>query len=249
MQQASMDPNAMAQSIAQALAMQQQQQQGLSPEQIDQMLRTARPNQALIDALWGDNATPESRMQALAEYTQQIVANATAHAQVIASQYLQDYNQHVSPLLEDARYLSEQRFYGDLYEGHPGLKQFDPMVKQLLPQLRQQAEFPKERDKQASWVREQFIQQLKQAQPDFDPTRPPVVQQQQNRFQPQQQQPQQQQFSGQHQQPVQQQQPRQTTQQQTPPALSAGASGGAPARPPAGVPTGAARLSALIPQT
>lgn len=165
------DPTAMAEAFAAALQRNAPQPapQQMSPEQIDQMLRTYRPGQDLIEQLFGDTATAESRMQALQGLVQGVVANATAHAQVLADNYIQQYHASVSPHLDDARELSQERFYQSLYEGAPGLKQYDPVVKQFLPQLQQDPQYPKDRGQRAAWVRDKVSGVLKQSNPQFDP--------------------------------------------------------------------------------
>lgn len=147
------------------------QQQQLSPEQIKQMLRTYTPDQSLHDMLFGENLTPDQRISALNNMVQGIVSNATAHAQVLVEDYLQRYHQEVSPTFEDAKYLSQQRFYDDLYQGNDGLKQYDPMIRQLMPQFESQPDYPADRGKRSEYVRNKSIELLKQTQPTFDPTK------------------------------------------------------------------------------
>lgn len=158
-----------------AAAMQQNQpppqQPQLTPDQLDQMLRTYRPDQALHDALFGENASAESRMAALGNLVQGIVANATAHAQVLANDYISQYHQSVSPHLEDAKYLSQTRFYDDLYKDAPGLKQYEPLVKEYLPKFQNDKDFPQERDKRVSFVKDKFTGLMKQVDPNFDPVK------------------------------------------------------------------------------
>lgn len=209
-QQPGIDPNALAEAMAQAFARNapQPQQAPMSQEQIDQMLRTYRPNSDLLEQMFGENAGNESRLAALQSMIQGIVSNATAHAQVLAENYLQQYHQSINPHLEDARQLSQERFYSSLYEGAPGLKQYDPMVKQFMPQLQQDPQYPRERDKQIEFVRDKFTGLMKQANPQFEPG--PAQQPQRQNNQAQQQTP-------------------------TPPSLGSGASGGqAPAQPTGG---------------
>jgi hypothetical protein len=170
--QPGVDPTAIAQAFAQALRDNQPppQQPQLTPEQMDQMLRTFRVGPDLVDALFGDNASPESRMAALSHLVSGVVANATAHAQVLADNYINNYHQQINPHLEDARELSQERFYTQLYEGAPGLKQYDPIVKEFLPKLQADPGYPKERAQRTQFVRDKVTGILKQTNPQFDPT-------------------------------------------------------------------------------
>ena len=205
-----MDATAIAKAFADALKQNQPapQQPQLTPEQMDQMLRTYRPGADLIEAMFGEHANNETRMQALQGLVQGVVANATAHAQVLADNYISNYHNQINPHLEDARELSQERFYESMYKDAPGLKQYDPIVKEFLPKLQQDKDYPKERAARVGFVRDRVTGILKQTNPAFDPAQAPVsVAQQQRPQQP----------SHQSQQPS-----------ATPslPALGAGASGG-----------------------
>lgn len=175
-----MTPTDIAAAVALALKQtmlqqqpQQQQQRQMSQAEIDQLLGTYNPDQALHDALFGPNATPETRMQGLQHLVQGIVANAAGMAQEISYQHLQKFNEHISDPLEDARYVANARFFDEIYDGHPALKQFDPLLKGQLSQYEQAQDYPKDRAARAAYVRDKFIPIVKQIQPDFDPTRPP----------------------------------------------------------------------------
>lgn len=174
-----MDANALATAMAQALAQQQQQQQRqappppMSPEQIAQLQRLYNPEEQLIEMLFGETANTQTRMQALQQLVGGVRDNWRAEAGLIADHTGQTLYGAINPYLEDARELSQERFFGQIFEGHPGLKPLEPMIRQSLPAFESHADFPKERAKRAEFVRQQAIQLAKQVSPDFDPVKPP----------------------------------------------------------------------------
>ncbi len=149
---------------------QQPQPQQLSPEQIDQMLGTYRVDDNVGRLLFGDALTPQ-QLEALNMIVVGAVTNATKQAQLIAEHQAQTLYGHIEPHLNDAREYGQERFFGQLYEGHDGLKQFDPLLRNMLPQFEQLPNYPKTgRKAQAEFVRKQAIELIKQTQQDFDPT-------------------------------------------------------------------------------
>lgn len=134
-----MDANALATAMAQALAQQQQAQQRqappppMSPEQIAQLQRLYNPEEQLIEMLFGDSANTQTRMQALQQLVGGVRDNWRAEAGLIADHTGQTLYGAINPYLEDARELSQESFFGQIFEGHPGLKAIEPFIKQYLP--------------------------------------------------------------------------------------------------------------------
>jgi len=176
-----MDANALATAMAQALAQQQQAQQRqappppMTPEQIAQLQRLYNPEEQLIEMLFSDTATPQTRMQALQQFAEGLRNNWRAEAGLIADHTGQTLYGAINPYLEDARELSQERFFGQIFEGHPGLKAIEPFIKQSLPTFESHPDFPKDRGKRAEFVRQQAVTLAKQFSPDFDPAKPPVT--------------------------------------------------------------------------
>ncbi len=163
--------NAFKEAFAQNNLQPVQQQAPPTQEQLDQMLRTYRPDASLYASLFGDAASEETRMQALSSMIQGIVANATAHAQVLAEDYLQRYHGQISPHLEDASYMANTRFNDDLYTKAPALKQYEPLLKDYLPRFQQDKDYPRDRASRAQFVVDKFSAIMKGVDPAFDPTK------------------------------------------------------------------------------
>ena len=176
-----MDASALAQAMAQALAQQQQQQQRqappppMSPEQIAQLQRLYNPEEQLIEMLFGDAANTQTRMQAFQQLIGGIRDNWRAEAGLIADHAGQTLYGAIDPYLQDARELAQERFFGQVFDGHPGLKAIEPFIKQSLPTFESHPDFPKDRAKRAEFVRQQAVTLAKQFSPDFDPVKPPVT--------------------------------------------------------------------------
>lgn len=176
-----MDANALATAMAQALAQQQQQQQRqappppMTPEQIAQLQRLYNPEEQLIEMLFSETATPQTRMQALQQFAEGLRNNWRAEAGLIADHTGQTLYGAINPYLEDAREVAQERFFGQIFEGHPGLKAIEPFIKQSLPTFESHPDFPKDRSKRAEFVRQQAVTLAKQFSPDFDPAKPPVT--------------------------------------------------------------------------
>lgn len=176
-----MDANALATAMAQALAQQQQQQQRQAPpppmttEQIAQLQRLYNPEEQLIEMLFSETATPQTRMQALQQFAEGLRNNWRAEAGLIADHTGQTLYGAINPYLEDAREVAQERFFGQIFEGHPGLKAIEPFIKQSLPTFESHPDFPKDRSKRAEFVRQQAVTLAKQFSPDFDPAKPPVT--------------------------------------------------------------------------
>lgn len=150
---------------------QQVQQPQLSEEQIDEMLKTYRPNNDLINALFGDGATPDTRMAAFQQMVSGIVENATAHARIIAEAQRRETLQAFHPHMQDLQEISTDRFWGDLYKDSEGLKQFEPFLKTMLPQFQAQPGWPQSRADRVKHFKEVSVPLIKQFQPDFDPAK------------------------------------------------------------------------------
>lgn len=169
--------DAMAEAFAKALAKNaprqqvQQQQPQLSQEEMDQHFRTFRPSEALVEALFGEGATPQTRMAALSHITQGIVANATAHANILAQHHIQQYGSQLTPDLQELRHIADGRFFEELYDGAPGLKSDEPILREMMPTFKSAQDFPKEdRRAQPAYIRDKFIALRKQSDPNYDPT-------------------------------------------------------------------------------
>ncbi len=218
-QQGGIDPNALAEAMATAFAKAapqqapQMQQQPLTQEEIDRQLRVFRVGQDHYEQLFGDNASMESRMATLNAIVSGAVNQAITAAQLLSEGMVNDYHGRVLPYLEDARHISQERFYSGMFEQFPGLKPYDAMVKQFMPQLEQMPDFPRERDGRVKFVADKFSSILKQSQPDFDPARGPAPQQPQR-------------GGGMQPQHTQQQVSSQQPAQSTPPPMAHGQSGG-----------------------
>lgn len=151
----------------------QQQQPQLTQEQIDQMLGTYNPDMSLVQALFGDDPERnQTRLEALQNMIRGVIANATGHGNVLVQDYLGRYHQQQAEALEDARWLAQQRFYDDLYKGNDGLRPYDAVIKNMIPQFEQMPNYPKSKADRASFVRDQVVALFKQTQPQFDPTKP-----------------------------------------------------------------------------
>lgn len=162
---------AVAQAVAQNIPQQPQMQQQLSPEQIAELRGTYTPNEQLLGLLFGEQANPQTRLQALQELVEGIRYNALREAQIMHQHGLQQLYQHIQEPLEDARYLGQQRFMQDLYQGHDGLKQYEPFVKEMLPQFEKHEQYPQDRAARAEFVRKQMVDIIKKHNPQFDPTK------------------------------------------------------------------------------
>lgn len=156
-----------AQSVQQSLPQAPPQQ--LTQEQYDQMFATYRPNNDLVNALFGETATPESRLAALSQLVDGITRMAGHHALYLADGRVQEFGQTIAEPLEAARYLDNQRFFEELYKDHDGLKSFDPMIRGTLNAITGAPNYPRERDKRVAFVRDHYTNMLKQHDPNFDP--------------------------------------------------------------------------------
>jgi len=166
--------SAVAMALRQSMPQQQPQQRQMTQEEIDARLGTFVPDMGIVEALFGANATPEGRLQALTYIVQSTVANATGHARYLSEDYLKKYHAHIAEQLEDAKYAANERFYDGIYQGHEGLKPFDGLLRQMLPTYEQAPDYPTDRSERAKYVREKFVPHVKTIDPNFDPTRPPV---------------------------------------------------------------------------
>lgn len=166
----------MAEAFAKALAKNQPRQQGqppaqLSQEEMDQHFRTYRPGQGLLDALFGETATNDTRLAALNHLIQGVVANATAHANILAQHHIQQYGTQLNPDLQELRHIADGRFFEELYDGAPGLKNDEPILREMMPTFKSAEDFPKDnRREQPKYIRDKFIALRKQSDPNYDPT-------------------------------------------------------------------------------
>lgn len=177
-QSSDLNPTALAAMMAQAMAanmpQQQVQQQQLTPEQIAELRGTYNPDQQLIDLMFGETANPQTRMQALASMVEGIRYNAMKEAEIMVQHMGRQMLDHLREPLEDARSYGKDRMFTKLYEGHEGLRQFDPVIRGTIQQLEQQQGWPMDRDQRVEYARKHYIDMLKAANPQFDPTQAPA---------------------------------------------------------------------------
>lgn len=169
--------SALAQAMQQTQSQQQPQAPQMTPEQMAQLQKLYSPEQQLHDALFGDGATPETRMQALGQFVDGLRQNWRAEAGLIADHTGQTLYGAIDPYLQDAREVAQSRFFETVYKDHPGLQAYDPFVRQYMSVVESDPQFPKERDKRAEFARERVVQQIKQLSPQFDPRVAPAPQQ------------------------------------------------------------------------
>lgn len=158
----------------------QQQMPQMTQEELDQHFRTYRIHPQLLDAMFGEAATNETRMAALQHIVQGSVANAVAMSNIMAQHHISQYQQQLDPDLQEVRHLAESRFFDETYDGHPGLKTLEPIIREMLPKFREAEDYPKaDRRAQPKYVRDKIIALQKQVDPNFDPTGGQGQQQQQ----------------------------------------------------------------------
>lgn len=136
------------------------------------MLRMFQFNPQWHEDLHGDGTTPERRMAAYTQMVQAAVQNATAVAHAMHQQQMSQLIQELNPHIAELTHLADTRFFDEVYDGHKPLKSYEPVLRQLMPQFRQDPNFPKARHEQPAWLRKQFIELQKKADPNFNPVDP-----------------------------------------------------------------------------
>jgi len=154
-------------------------QPAMTPERFEQLTRAYKPDVSLVDLMFGEQASNETRLQALLNLVQGVVDNTSARADLLAQARLQEYHQQLYPDIEDLRDIAQSRFFDQLYDGHPGLKQYDPLLRQMIPQFEQPPNYPQERKQRPEFIRNQAVELIKKTMPTFDPKYDPAQQQQQ----------------------------------------------------------------------
>lgn len=208
----------------------QPQQQQLSEAQMRQMLGVFDFDPNWEMAIFGEQASPQTRSQAFMAMLNAAVTQAVQMSRVQTLNEMNQFYQGIAPNLEMAAHLDNRFLFEDIYQGHEGLKQYDPVIRHMMEGFSKNQDFPQERSKRPDYIRQQMVNIIKQTQPDFDPTKGAVPQGQQMQ-QPQVRQPAPQQPARYHNSPPanptgsvgSSSQPRQAAQ-----SLSAGGGGGVP---------------------
>lgn len=143
------------------------QQPQLSQEQIQQMLGYWRPDETLVRNLFGESAG-EQQTAGLSAMLERIEDMIDKRATVIAQGLLGDYHGTVSPMLNDVRELSQERFQSQLYSGDgEAFKPYQKMLEMVMPQLQQAPDFPQKRTEQVKYLQGKFSELVQQANPQF----------------------------------------------------------------------------------
>lgn len=171
-----MSPADMAKAMAEAFksAIPPQQapqvpQQQMTPEMFAQLTRAFKYDPQWTGQMFGETATPETFQAAMERIVAAAVQNAIASSHLITQNYMKQLTEELGPDLEDLRHLSQSRFYDSLYEGHDGLKTYDPLIRHMLPSFEQAPEYPQDRGARAEFVRNKIVEIIKKTNPQFDP--------------------------------------------------------------------------------
>lgn len=124
--------------VQQAAAPQQQSQQQMTPEQVDEMLKVYNPNEQLVDALFGEHATAETRLAAFKEMVGGIVGHLTTVMGYSNDIMRDELTGQFSPALDMVQEQKEKAFTSLLQDAYPALKGQDAIIRQVTSQLKQQ---------------------------------------------------------------------------------------------------------------
>lgn len=142
----------------------------MTDDQIRQMLGYWRPDQQFIGGLFGDNAG-DQHAQLLGTMFDQIEQMIDKRASVIAQGMLGDFYGNVKPHLDDAREVAESRFRERLFSGDgEAFKPYEKLLDKLMPQMQQEADFPRSRSEQIPYLHKKFGELVSQADPQFKGT-------------------------------------------------------------------------------
>lgn len=151
----------------QAAPQQQQQQPQMTQEQVDEMLKVYHPNEALVEALFGDAATPETRLNAFQEMVRGIVGHVTTvmgHSNTLMRDEL---SQQFSPALEMVEEQKMSDFSSALQAAYPALKGQDAVIRQVTANLKAQGYAPTDPLEAGRTVAGQVEQFIRTVNPQF----------------------------------------------------------------------------------
>ncbi len=169
------------QSVQSASQQQQQQQEpapAMTPEQVDEMLKVYNPNEALVENLFGDMATPETRLSAFKEMVAGITGHLTTVMGYSSDVLRQDLSGQFSPALDMVTEQKESNFSNLLQEAYPALKGQEAVIRQTVTNLRNQGYMPKDGLEAGRMVAGQVEAQLRTVNPNFSLANQPQAQQQ-----------------------------------------------------------------------
>lgn len=146
---------------------QPQAPQQMTPEQIDQMLKVYNPTAELVEAMFGDTASPESRLQAMQGMVKGIVEHLTTVMGYSNDILRQDLAGQFSPALDMVREQKETTFSNALQDTYPALKGQDRVIRQVMSSLRQQGYKPKDGLEAARMVAGQVEAMIRTVNPQF----------------------------------------------------------------------------------
>tara|TARA_R110000803_G_scaffold90465_1_gene157855 strand:- start:6183 stop:7061 length:879 start_codon:yes stop_codon:yes gene_type:complete len=174
---------ALAQQLAnqnQQLMQQQQQanqpqQPQMSQEQIDEALGVYNPTEDLINQMFGDGATTETRMAAMQELVNRTAQHAIKTAGYTQQFAARDMRAEFQPALQAARRQTQDTFTGNVEKAYPGFVGKRAAVDQVIAQMQQEGWVPK--GPQNNYAEEAGIEVatrvtnlVRMIDPDFNPT-------------------------------------------------------------------------------
>jgi len=112
------------------------QQPAMTPEAIDEALGVFNVSPELVEAMWGENATPEGRMAALQEIVNRTAQNAiktSGHTMRFAND---DIRNEFNPALQNAKSNTEKEFTGLIEQAYPGFKDKGVLIQNVMTQMR-----------------------------------------------------------------------------------------------------------------
>lgn len=144
-----------------------QQQQAYTQDQIDQMLRVYRADEALVEKMFGDYATPQQRVEALNNMIQGVVQHVVTVMQYSQQNLMQDLQGRFSPALDMVQEQKESNFTSALTAAYPTLKGHESVVRDVIQSLKAQGYKAKDGIEAGRTVAAQVERLLKIGNPQF----------------------------------------------------------------------------------
>jgi hypothetical protein len=167
-------PGQVALTPEQWMQIQQMQQQSqpqaqpeLTEEQLNEQLKVYQPNEGLVDQLFGDNASQETRLNAFNEMVSGIVTHLTTVMGYSNQIMAQDMQQQFSPALDMVREQKDTQFVSNLEASYPALKGQGAAVRQVMQTLRAQGYVAQSAQEAQQTVATQVEQLMRSVNPNF----------------------------------------------------------------------------------
>ena len=172
---APLDVNALAEALARAQAplverLAPQQKREVSDEEFAKITKRYDPSNELVEALFGDGATPESRLAALKQLVGGISTHALTASGMLIKSEADGLRSQLTPLQEAQRDTARREFESTVTRSYPEIKPYRNLIGQAVSALKAANAQPRNDREAHSMIAQYIAHQVKRVNPSFQLT-------------------------------------------------------------------------------